>query len=380
MAIDSRAVLESRVQAECDELARVAKYLELEVLKDVFEPGDANTLRDQLGDAAWALREALTKNGDSAWVAFELAEPDARRLRAEVFALLQGRLFSAAELDDGISAAARQLLKQVQSRCSVDRPVLVTFSPDPESVDHTIGLIRLRFPGTTIWDLPFAVHEFGHHAVRELPHVNAAHRPERPLLELITGDYGVKAGLTEPHAHELLADAFATFALGPTYPYACTARRINATKLTADTTTHPSWHRRMTVMLATLHRMTAEYDNTRYADTATETVLPFYRSLAGPDPAPPVDQRALETFARKVVERLRRHARGLAYDDADKAVLVNTLLGKEDSLPADLPAGAHAMAVVDAAWRWWRQYPTATDDDRHRVNTLAIDFCRTTNG
>lgn len=379
MPIDSRAVLESRVQSECDELDRVSKYLDLPVLKGVFGPGVANSLRGQLTDASNELRQALTKSVDDGWTSFDLAEPAARLLRAEVFALVQGQLFSEAGLDDGISAAARQLLKQVQSLCSVARGVLTTFGPDPESVDHTIGLVRLRFPGTTVWDLPFAVHEFGHHAVREMPHVAAGHREERPLLELITGDYGVKAGLSELHAHELIADVFATFALGPTYPYACAARRISAGKVSADSGTHPSWHRRMVVMLTTLERMSTEYNTTRYADAATETVLPFWRTLAGPDLPALADQRALETFARKAVERLTRHAPALVYEDADKAVLVKTLLGKKDAAAA-LPDGTGAAIVLDAAWRWWRQNPTATDSERRRVNALAIDLCRTTNG
>lgn len=380
MAIGSRGVLAARVRSQCEELDRVASYLDVDPLRTALPELFVQRLRTQLTNAAAELRKALTKNESSGWTAFDNAEPGARRLCAEVFTLLQGELFSSAGLDDGISAAARNLLAQVQQRCGVDRGVLTSFSPEPESLDHTIGLVRLMFPGTTVWDLPFAVHEFGHHAVRELEHIAADRRQENPLLDVITGQDGVGAGLTELHAHELAADAFATFALGATYPYACIVQRISAKKLTADSGTHPSWSRRMVVMLATLQRMSLAYDNTRYADAATETVLPLWQSLAGPRLREPTDQRRLEVFARRMVEKLHRHATGLGYDDADKAVLVKGLLENENTVLADLPDKTQAAAVVDAAWRWRRRFPEAPEWERKRVNALAIEFCRATNG
>ena len=238
----------------------------------------------------------------------------------ELFALVQGRLFSSAGLDNGIAVAARRLLEEVQVLSGLDRGVLVTFSPDTESVDHTIGLVRLRFPGTTVWDLPFAVHEFGHHAVHELTHIDAAHSDERPLRSLVTGPFGTKAGIDESHVHELVADVFATVALGATYPIACIQRRINAKQRATDGTTHPSWERRVATMVAALNHMTKLSDDKRYAATATQLVLPAWQALTGQ--AAPPDAPELKALAHKAVDVLARHAPKLPYDDKESAVLV----------------------------------------------------------
>ncbi|MER7244401.1 hypothetical protein [Kribbella sp. NPDC000426] len=374
----ARPALADRVAAVCEQLELAERQLDLPFIRNLLEPEVANTLSGQLGDCRKRVERALrTATEDSGWDLFATEEKAARQLMAELFALVQGGLFSSAGLDNGIAAAARRLLQEVQEFSRVYRGVLITFSPDTESVDHTIGLVRLRFPGTTVWDLPFAVHEFGHHAVHELAHIDAAHRDERPLRALVTGPFGTKAGIDESHVHELIADVFATVALGATYPIACIQRRINAKQRAADGTTHPSWERRVTTMIAALNHMTKLTDDKRYAATAAQLVLPAWQALT--DQATPPDAPEPKALAIKAVEVLARHAPKLTYNDKESAVLVKAELTSAAEpgppRPPEVPPNAGPAAIVDAAWRWRRQHPDATPLQRSRVDKHAIALC-----
>ncbi|RZU14276.1 hypothetical protein EV645_5147 [Kribbella rubisoli] len=374
----ARPALEDRVAAVCEQLELAERQLDLPLIRDLLEPQAATRLSGKLGDRRKSVKRALsTATEDAGWDLFATEEKAARQLMAELFALVQGRLFSSAGLDNGIAGAARRLLQDVQELSGLDRGVLVTFSPDTESVDHTIGLVRLRFPGTTVWDLPFAVHEFGHHAVHELAHIDAAHSDDRPLRSLVTGPFGTKAGLDESHVHELIADVFATVALGATYPIACIQRRINAKQRATDGTTHPSWQRRVTTMVAALDHMTKLSDDKRYAATAAQLVLPAWQALTGQ--AAPPDAPELKALAHKAVDVLARHAPKLTYDDKESAVLVKyeltTAAQPGPPRPVEVPPNAGPAAIVDAAWRWRRQNPDATPVQRSRVDKHAIALC-----
>lgn len=74
-------------------------------------------------------------------------------------------------------------------------------------------IIGLRFPEWTLWALPFAAHEFWHVAARKELHsqlcgeIEAAGKKPEEFLE-------------DPGIHLCLADAFATYTMGPAYAYA----------------------------------------------------------------------------------------------------------------------------------------------------------------
>jgi hypothetical protein len=366
-------ILGQRIDGECDRLDRMEALLDGPLLAEVLSPDTLISLKGQVADCRTSVRRAERYSGQGGWTTLAAAAAEARRLRGEIFALVQGQLFRTAGLDDGVSAAAGRLLEHVRRRCAA-RAVLTTFSPEVESVDHTIGLVRLQFPGTTVWDLPFCVHEFGHHAVRELPHVQPVRRTERPLQEVLEGPFGIGAGLSTSHAHEVVADVFATYAMGAAYPLACLVQRVDPVRAGTDSDTHPSWDRRVVAMLAALRHLGTESGDLRYADAATQTVLPAWRSAAGTaEPIAP-DGPRLDVFARTVVQALYRHAGALRYRDGDQAVQVRAALAG-DARTAARPAAASPAAVIDGAWRWRQQDFQRFARGWRQVNDLALSWC-----
>jgi hypothetical protein len=366
-------VLGQRVERECDQLDRMNGLLDLALLTEVLSDDTLVALKGQVADCRTSVQRAARHRGDGGWAMLADAAAEGRRLRGEIFALVQGQLFRSAGLDGRVSAAAGRLLEYVRRRCVI-RGVLTTFSPDVESVDHTIGLVRLQYPGTTVWDLPFCVHEFGHHAVRELPHVQPARRAERPLQEALDGPFGIRAGLSTSHAHELVADVFATCALGAAYPLACLVQRVDPARVGTDSDTHPSWARRVAAMLAALRHLGTESGDLRYADTADETVLPAWQSIVGTAAPAAPDQQRLDAFVRNTVRALHRHAGALRYRDGDWAVQVRAAL-TIDPGAAERPAGTTPAAVVDGAWRWRQQDPERFARGQRQVNELALTWC-----
>jgi hypothetical protein len=366
-------VLGQRIERECDRLDRMEALLGGTLLADVLSADALIALKGQVADCRTSVRRAGRYRGDGGWTTLADAAAEARRLHGEIFALVQGRLFRSAGLDDGVSAAADRLLEHVRRRCAA-RAVLTTFGPEAESVDHTIGLVRLQFPGTTVWDLPFCVHEFGHHAVRELPHVQPARRTERPLQEVLDGQFGTAAGLSMSHAHELVADVFATYSMGAVYPLACLVQRVVPVTAGTDSDTHPSWARRVAAMVATLRHLGTESGDLRYADAAAQTVLPAWRRAVGTaEPATP-DGMRLDVFARTVVQALHRHAEALRYRDGDQAVQVRAAL-TGDPGSAARPPDATPAAVIDGAWRWRQQNPENFVRAWRQVNDLSLSWC-----
>ena len=91
-----------------------------------------------------------------------------------------------------------------------------------EYVDLLSDVIRVRFPGGSVWDLPIAVHELGHFAAGRL-------RPDRrsrtSVEDIIARERADKRYLGY-FADELFADTFATFVAGPSYAYTCMTTRF----------------------------------------------------------------------------------------------------------------------------------------------------------
>jgi hypothetical protein len=118
-------------------------------------------------------------------------------------------------------------------------------------------IIRLRFPDWTIWDLPLAMHELGNVVMtiilaREREH--AREYPDEPELQVLTpyrdkqrdslvatdpqlsqkfqagGDGAAEATRwAEGRVRVLLADAFATYTMGPAYAYSAITLRLSPT-------------------------------------------------------------------------------------------------------------------------------------------------------
>lgn len=117
-----------------------------------------------------------------------------------------------------------------------------TIPASQEAYSRTLArLVRVRFPEWTIWALPLAVHEFGHvviddswelrtFAEREVQMLEAAPvlNHDAPITDASenTGRDAARR-LSKGRINQLLADAFAVYTVGPSYPCSLVFLRLN---------------------------------------------------------------------------------------------------------------------------------------------------------
>lgn len=387
----------ARLSSELDDLDRAESFLDAPDLRPILPDGAARSIHALVRDCREAL---LLCQGDVDWPAFREARQRAAAVRTELFCLLQTTLFRREGYDGELLDAAEGLVTHLQSLALVRRPVMLALSADAESLDGVVSMVRLRFPGTTVWHLPVLAHEYGHHVAANLGGVSELTRDARPLHDVIeraatilaettaarsgpsvngTRGYPPDAGeaqlrVARAQIGEYVADMFATYALGGSYPLSCIALRIDPGTASQESDTHPPWDRRVEAMAATLEAISARLGEDRHGAMATEVIRPLW-SRVSRGPAVGVGEALiLSQLAESVVAELMRHTEGLLYDDADRAVALGQSLDSNDDAP-ELPK-ATVATVLDAAWRWRRSHWDAEAADLERVNRIVLRWCR----
>jgi hypothetical protein len=317
------------------------------------------------------------------WEALEPQREDAAKLRREVFALVQGVLFNEAELDGRLVEVARHLLAGLSRRSNLEDVVVPTVSPESESLNRTLELVRLRIPSQAVWELPICVHEFGHHVARALGAARSERSDRSPIEVYVEGETAFEAQLSDSNLEvarsrlqELFADAYATYAVGPAYPIACIVCRIPANRVTKASSSHPSWLRRVYLMAATLDAMSDTTGLERYRMVADRRVRPLWRQLAG-GALPQEGMRPyLTEMARRIVtDLLGRHAADeLLYAGGDQVMSIASMLA-EGRASARLPSDTTVAHVLNAAWEWRLEHGDDMDRLGKTVNSHALGYC-----
>jgi hypothetical protein len=317
------------------------------------------------------------------WEALEPPRNDAAKLRKEVFALVQGVLFNEATLDGRLVEVARHLLAGLSRRSNLEDVVVPTVSPESESLNRTLELVRLRIPSQAVWELPICVHEFGHHVARALGAARSERNDKSPIEVYLKGEAAFEAQFSDStpevaqsRLQELFADAYATYAVGPAYPIACITCRIPADRVTRATASHPSWLRRVYLMAATLDAMSETTGLERYRMAADQRVRPLWRQLAS-DALPDEGMCAyLTEMARRIVtDLLGRHAAAeLRYAGGDQVRAITSLLAQGQG-SAELPSGTVVAHVLNAAWAWRLEHSDDMGRLGETVNAHALGYC-----
>lgn len=365
-------VFTARLDAQLEQLASTEARLDTGGLADLLrDAGTAGDLHALARDIRAAARPAVAPSGDEPdWRRLADVSTRAQRLHAEVFALLATQALREQGVGREIVDAAEALVDRLLLASRVREPVLLALAPDVESLDHVASVLRLRFPGTTVWDLPVVAHEVGHHVVRTLPTVNETTRGALPLRELVDRAAASGRFLDPRWPHELAADTFATFALGATYPVACLTLRADPATGAARTASHPPWPWRVAAMLAALRASGRAADDDGPVQMAQAVVRPLWHAIGGQDAD---DESAVvaEQLAQAVVDELVRHTVDLRYRGADRATALALRIDGPDRVDA-LSHETDAVTVVDAAWRWRRRNLGATPDARVRVESAVL--------
>jgi hypothetical protein len=158
-------------------------------------------------------------------------------------------------LDSGMCRVADVLLDEITaatySRPKVALPAVFGASTTTRHV------VKIHFPDWTIWTLPLVAHEHAHTVVQEQEDLRA-------VLESLTAEFGEGRARQGSQMTEFLADAFATWVMGPAY--ACAALLLMF-KPDRDL----SAAERATVILGTLDRLSAR-DSTGLVSPSTPLI------------------------------------------------------------------------------------------------------------
>ncbi len=246
--IDS--ILSARLQALKDDLTRV-KDLELPdldtscwlALKSVqFEPGTAEFVYDRLAqamrdqadkqlDAIWVIDARLREAENAtqadqrtailkAWYDYTETQKECQEFFGDCLAFMGGLNFRGMNvkgIEDRIYRVADAFVRECAARAVAG---VSQWSPTmpflPETLIRTAARVAgLRFQEWSIWMLPFSAHELGHVLFRDIEYLRSFVDRRTTGID----DLWEKAR-TEKQLHEFLADAFATYNLGPAYPSA----------------------------------------------------------------------------------------------------------------------------------------------------------------
>jgi len=213
----------------------------VEMIKETLRTGEA---RGENGKAR------IVDDKDPKEKAWELYAERLHGLSKEVFDeyvdFLHGLAMRDAGLDGEICQLADELTRIWKMR-DVDHSL--TIPTRQEAITSTLArIIRLGFPEWTIWALPLTAHELGHV-------VASKNEQLRGFVE--------EEGAIEParsHLEDYLADAFATYVMGPAYAFAAVLMRFNPVSAYDDDYEHPADAKRAYFVFNILQLMNEQAD------------------------------------------------------------------------------------------------------------------------
>ena len=242
----------------------------------------ANELKRNLADIRKLVDEAGKKKPEDAvndfnkaWQLYKEIYEDSQEVFSECLEYMSGLALRDRGFDQKICDIADKLIVA----CGKDWNNLtwqsLTVLAAQEKLGQTLArIIRLRFPEWTIWTLPFTAREFAHVALHANQNEAVLEFVKRQVDELTKKEPRLvkerqanspadtierlemrARRYAKNHIHELVADAFATYTLGPAYACAAILLRLSPIEGGADGFDHPTDAKRAEVILGILKRM-----------------------------------------------------------------------------------------------------------------------------
>jgi hypothetical protein len=339
-----------RIDASITDLDRAAKALASADLGEILQTVKAD-FADQIANSREELvadRKAV-ENGcpiQECWSSFQGHRRKTAQLLLECLAFVQGVLLRRGGFDDGWCRVADRMLMELKSAARLGWSSF-TLPADCESFASLAQIIRLRFPSDGIWDLPVAAHEFGHFTASKILATEPG-VPYRTFDEFLKDEqaYAGSSWGTE-HLHELFADAFATFALGPAYVRSCLYCRFSPGVAGVESDAeHPSYTSRARVILKVLEYMQAKEPG---FSAARQTSTQWWDS-AVKDAGQVTEAGGESSLAYELVQLLRDWVPHAEYGGWARAQALSArIMGAGQ--PADILAPETTAAdILNAAW------------------------------
>ena len=220
--------------------------------------------------------------------------------------------FTRKSVGEVICTLADKLLAELVSAVAFDLPQFTTIA-DAEYIGGSSRIIRLRYPATSIWDLPVVGHEFGHCFG---PHWYCPDSLEPYPREafLKTSSLGSRS-----MNDEYFCDLFATYVVGPCYPAMCILERFDPTASSSDDDTHPPDVKRAWWVLRALELIaesTADPDEGGDLRSASEQLRRIWNGFieeCGTAELTDEETAPLEIALQKMIGKMRRGLPAAAY-------------------------------------------------------------------
>ena len=299
------------------------------------------------------LRSLIEKDSpQNSWEAFQITRQKCEVLIKECLDFAQGALARTAGLDFGLCRIADALLMEIGHRADLNWNRF-TIPAVGEFFHDIAGVIRVRFPESSIWSLPVACHELGHFAEQELADRDNG-QTRRPIKEKLEQAQSTRR-VEGPILRELFADLFATYALGPAYACTCILLRFDPSRAyfqgkAVDSKTHPSSAKRTYLILKLLKNIDASEFGSPYGDIV-ETLEKQWRASV-PQELDPKDIDMLNYWGEVFNLELAKRA-GLRHKSGRISEMISIFM--RDQQVSDIfnridAKGLTLSDVLNAAW------------------------------
>ncbi|HTG17446.1 MAG TPA: hypothetical protein VK747_19510 [Blastocatellia bacterium] len=392
-----------------------------------------NRVADQLS-AVKKIRDC--EDLQQAWQGYRNVYAQSQEIFCDCLEFLGALAFRDKKWDESICQIGDELIGRC-AEASGQKPSMIILV-SREAIKKSLGrIIRLRLQEWTIWTLPCTAHEYGHVIEDEVTALKSfvgeeailwvkddlkAQQPrdgagdqqaaeaalklveaaknatvlaeQAKLFENAGGDQLTAqfvnqalqlAGKYECHIQELIADAFATYTMGPAYAYAAVLLRLNPADATG-TNDEPGDARRARVIFEMLIKMNqtvagAKVDAPPYSNIIEE--LEKQWEAAAIDKLEPIDNDRLKILVDRIWDKFYQVIYSAAKYPVDSSedgwqIALEWSQKWIDSLKqkAELPIPRVSVIskvrdVLNAAWLCRREYP----DEIERITKAAYALC-----
>jgi hypothetical protein len=360
----------------CAELSGILHRIDHIVPPQKYAGGRTRRLQLVVAKEVARLHEQVSRlSGDTAqgWDGLASLERLAQRLAGETLAAVGGVIIRAAELDGDTCNIADALITSISTRMTLGYE-LVTVPSGSEFIDLMSDVIRVRYPGTGVWDLPLSLHEFGHFLVTHLP------RSSEPSVATIVEQERAERPYRGFFAEELWADTFATYVGGPAYALSALERFDVVRPDDDEKPSHPSPMKRAAAIRLTLHGSQAAWERKDLAAgslvesiASSEQLWRDRLTASGWEEQPASeDVQSAERLAETFISILDRDWTVIRYDNASRAAAVRR--GFEAAQP-ELPPGAGLIDVLNGGW-WARRIAQTNLQNIQPISEGVLSMCK----
>ncbi len=233
---------------------KMEKQLGTELRTQIKRVGELQTQLQQLGDEAEI---------ETAWESFAKLQDKSSELFADYLQVVEGIAFRTTGVDEhGMCYIADQLIEKSALDWYGESWAFLTVPSVREAICRSpTGLSPIRFPEWTLWTLPFVAYVLGLEVVEEDAELqtlaNSVSAPASPPEDPAAG-VAARAIDEKRFRSVLIADAFATFVMGPAYACAAIRVRCDPGRAYIGRDSQPEPDVRAQLILATLREMNQE--------------------------------------------------------------------------------------------------------------------------